>query len=401
MELGPMGPIGESGSLLLRINRNCPWNRCLFCPVYKGRTFSQRPAEEICVDIDAASRIWSVLDEASWSMGFGGRISSEVVGRVILEHPDLYGHGAHKVAQGHSEALHALNNVANWIHHGVRRVFLQDADALAMKPAALAEVLRYLRRRFPTIETVTAYARSRTCSKRTFRDLAVLHESGLDLCLVGIESGSDAVLEFMHKGVTASQHVDAVTKLREAGIRVAAFVMPGLGGRNREFGDHMKRTIRVLNAGRPHEVRVRSLAVIEGTPLHSCMESGGYMPPTEEQMVDEIDCLIAGIDFGCELETLQMTNPLLTFRGNLDDHRDALRAAIARFKTMAAHEKARILLDRCVEGGYLDVLEARGCHDERIEPAVIEARRSIDKASPGVLDKVDEALRLIKSKGIP
>ena len=82
-----MGPIGEGGSLLLRINRNCPWNRCLFCPVYKDRSFSQRPAEEIRLDIDAASRTWSVLDETSWSMGFGGRISGEVVRRVIRENP--------------------------------------------------------------------------------------------------------------------------------------------------------------------------------------------------------------------------------------------------------------------------------------------------------------------------
>jgi radical SAM superfamily enzyme YgiQ (UPF0313 family) len=38
-EQGPIRPPNEAKSLLLRITRNCPWNQCLFCPVYKGRKF--------------------------------------------------------------------------------------------------------------------------------------------------------------------------------------------------------------------------------------------------------------------------------------------------------------------------------------------------------------------------
>jgi len=401
MEIGPMGPIGEGGSLLLRINRNCPWNRCLFCPVYKGQPFSTRPANEIFQDIDAAYRTWAVLDQTSWSMGLGGRISGEVIRRAVHENPGLYGNGTAENVQEHRGALHALNNVANWLRHGARRVFLQDADALAMNPGELAEILQYLKRRFPAVDTVTAYARSRTCSKRSPKDLSALHDNGLSLCLVGIESGSDAVLAFMHKGVSAKQHVDALTNLREAGIRAAAFVMPGLGGRVRELADHIKQTVTVLNAGKPQEVRVRSLAVIDGTPLHECMESGTFIPPDEEQMIDEIDALITGINFACEFETLQMTNTLFTFRGNLDDHRGSLSSAVARFRAMPAHERARFLLERCIMGGYLDFLEAQGCHDEKIEEAVLEAQRSIEHAPHTALEKVNRALRLMKSKGIP
>ncbi len=58
MESDPMGPIGEGVALILRVNRNCPWNRFLFCHVYKGWPFSARRSLEIIKDIDAAARTW-------------------------------------------------------------------------------------------------------------------------------------------------------------------------------------------------------------------------------------------------------------------------------------------------------------------------------------------------------
>ncbi len=51
-EQGPIRPPSEAGSLLIRITRNCPWNRCAFCPVYKGSKFSLRPVEHVLMDID-------------------------------------------------------------------------------------------------------------------------------------------------------------------------------------------------------------------------------------------------------------------------------------------------------------------------------------------------------------
>ncbi len=51
-EQGPIRPPSEAGSLLIRITRNCPWNRCTFCPVYKGTKFGLRPVEHVLKDID-------------------------------------------------------------------------------------------------------------------------------------------------------------------------------------------------------------------------------------------------------------------------------------------------------------------------------------------------------------
>ena len=52
-EQGPIRPPSEAGSLLVRVSRNCPWNRCAFCPVYKGQRFSLRKPHEVLADVEA------------------------------------------------------------------------------------------------------------------------------------------------------------------------------------------------------------------------------------------------------------------------------------------------------------------------------------------------------------
>ena len=55
-EQGPIRPPSEADSLLIRVTRNCPWNKCTFCPVYKGTRFSRRPVEHVLRDIEAVAR---------------------------------------------------------------------------------------------------------------------------------------------------------------------------------------------------------------------------------------------------------------------------------------------------------------------------------------------------------
>ncbi len=56
-EQGPIRPPNEAKSLLIRLTRNCSWNQCLFCPVYKGREFSRRGVEEVKEDIRTIKKI--------------------------------------------------------------------------------------------------------------------------------------------------------------------------------------------------------------------------------------------------------------------------------------------------------------------------------------------------------
>jgi len=228
-----------------------------------------------------------------------------------------------------------------------------------------------------------------------------LHEAGLSWCFVGVESGSDRVLEAMKKGATKRDHISGGQKLMASGIKMAAFVMPGLAGGDREVGRrHVAETLDVLNEVRPAEVRVRSLAVLENAPLRGKWETGGFLLPGEDQMVDELKDLLEGIGFECAFETLQMTN-LFTFKGRLPERRRAFLDALDDYRSLPPLERARYLMNRYVRGGYLEFVLSRDGFDSVLQQKIEEAERSLEEESPEALQKVEMALGAIKSKGIP
>jgi hypothetical protein len=397
-DIGPMGAIGEQGSLLLRVNRNCPWNRCLFCSLYKGRKFEYRTVEEIKHDIDVVKFLADELAAVSLELGFNGRVNREVATALARKYPGAFGPG---LADERMLDLRyaSLGNVCNWLASGGRHVFLQDADALIMRTPELVAVLKHLRDAFPGIERITSYARSKSCIHKSREALREIHEAGLSRVLVGIESGYDPVLEFMRKGVTAGEHIEAGRKVIESGLGLIAFVMPGLGGKRWTEG-HIRGTNRVLNEIQPQLVRLRSLAVQEASPLYAVWKSGDFEPLTDDGMVEEIRRLIEGLDCNCDIETGQLTNILFELRGRLPEQKGNLLHLIQRYQTMPPEQRMRFRFERCLKN-YLSYLEQVGKLDESLISLVEEAIRCLEK-SPGEAEPVvEQAIMAIKQRGIP
>lgn len=244
-ETGIYRPPSEGGSysLLLRVTRNCPWNRCTFCAMYKEETYSMRSVADVIQDIDAISRIAEELDQISHVMGQGGEISRGVVMKMMDNHPELRGH-------------HGFIMVVNWLISGGKTAFLQDANSLNLRSTHLVEILTYLRKRFPSLNRVTSYARSKTIAKRSPEELAAIRTAGLDRLHIGLETGDDELLQKIKKGVTAQEHIVAGQMAMAAGFQVSEYFMPGLGGVEYST-QHALNTARVLNEINPDYARSR------------------------------------------------------------------------------------------------------------------------------------------------
>ena len=277
-EQGPIRPPNEARSLLLRLTRNCPWNRCIFCPVYKRRKFSLRSVEEIKQDILAARGMADEIETLSRKLGYAGAVNDQVVTHIFN-------------TAGFNDQF---RSIAAWLYYKTEACFLQDADNLIMKTDDLVAVLRFLREQFPEISRVTTYSRSRTVIRKSVASLVRIREAGLDRVHIGLETGSDAVLKLMKKGVSADQHIEAGRKLLEAGMELSEYVMPGLGGQQM-WREHALETAKVLNRINPHFIRLRSLRVPQRVPLYEKLADGSFTMQTDDMLAREIKLFVESL----------------------------------------------------------------------------------------------------------
>jgi hypothetical protein len=391
-EMGPIRPPseGRDQSLLIRATRNCPWNRCRFCPVYKGRKFEYRGVADIKEDIDVARGLAGQLSAASWKLGLGGGIDRTVLQSIVRGNPAVY-EGGSAGPEGADLCISSLVNVGNWLATGGRTVFLQDADTLIMRVPELLEVLRYLKAGFPGIERVTSYARARTAARRSPAELADLHDAGLSRLHIGLESGADEVLQYMEKGVTAEEQIRGGRAVVEAGMSLSEYVMPGLGGR-RWSEKHALESARVLDEIGPQYIRLRSLGVRSNTPLHQQMGSAEFQILDEDDMVREIGLLIENLHCRSYLASDQMSNLLWEVEGRLPDDKPAMLETIAAYLAKPPMDR----LSFCLERRRRSFHNIYGGFPAQIQELLSQAQDAVRAESPDASVKVNEAISALK-----
>lgn len=179
-------PPSEGSNLIIQATIGCRFNQCSFCSMYKVKQFRERPLDEVFTDIDRAAARWPT---------------------------------AH-------------------------RVFLADGDAYVLPTDTLAAICDRLKERLPLLQRVTAYATPFNILRKTPDEIGLLKDKRLGLVYLGIETGSDALLKKIAKG-TARQMEEALHRAAEAGLKVSATVITGLGGR-RYWQEHIDATVDLL-----------------------------------------------------------------------------------------------------------------------------------------------------------
>jgi len=375
-EQGPIRPPNEATSLLLRFTRNCPWNQCLFCPVYKKRKFSLRTVEEIKRDIQTARDIADDIKALSWQLGYKGEVNDQVVSHILN--------------RGYYSEQYA--SIAMWLYYGTGACFLQDADNLVMKTSDLVEVLSFLREKFPEITRVTTYSRSRTVFRKSLDSLKKIRQAGLDRIHIGLESGYDPVLKFMKKGVTAAQHIEAGRKVVEAGMELSEYVMPGLGGQ-KWWREHATETAKVLNQINPHFIRLRSLRVPRRVPLYEKLTDGTFVMQTDDMLAEEIRVFIENLEgITSTVTSDHIMNLLEEVTGTLPEDKENMLKVITRYQELP--DKDRLIYRVGRRGGTyrsIDDLQRDPVTYKKIENLIrdIESQKGKEGVEEFITEMVD------------
>jgi len=196
-EICSIRPPTENYSLTFRLTRNCYWNKCRFCPVYKlGARFSKRTLDEVKEDIERAKKIddllieWNIIDpyffnrsdsrfmdlineikEAHREAGFADSDARE-------KQPEISEEIDPRMAwflswfRDKPAIEDSLNHVLTWRTGGARTCFFGDGDSLILKPDFFAEVTGHVKKNFPSLERFTVYGRTKSAAKlRTLSEL--------------------------------------------------------------------------------------------------------------------------------------------------------------------------------------------------------------------------------------
>ena len=331
-EQGVIRPPSEANSLLVRVTRNCPWNRCLFCPAYKGTAFSRRSVVEIKKDLDEMAQY----------------------------------HGSYAA--------------------GITTAFFQDADSLILPTGELLEILTYLKMKFPGITRVTSYARAKSLKKKSIESLKTLKEAGLTRIHTGLESGSAKVLKLIQKGESPEEMVKGGQRVMAAGISLSEYIMPGVGGRALSRENAIE-TANVLNQIRPDFIRVRTFALPPNSPMESMVDDGRFTPLSDLEIVAEIHLLLSHMDempshFRCADFSL---NLLMHVDGHLNMDKARMLEELDQFLSLPIQDqKAYVLLQRSGHYGLhpLDMLK-----NQDVMAQLHEKLEDLEKDDPEGLDR--------------
>lgn len=265
-------PPGEWKSYLLQTTIGCSNNTCTFCGMYLDKKFHIRPIADILEDIRMAKA--------------------------------YYG--------------------------DVERVFLCDGDAIIMRTQELLTILEALHRAFPSLQRVTTYAGPRSTLAKTPEELRTLREAGLTRAYLGVETGCDALLKQVKKGVDAAQMLEAGVRLREAGMDLWVMVILGLAGTGEPSRRHMLDTAAMMNEMKPRHLSALTLTLDPGTELYRDYRAGRFHPITPRESLLEAKLLLENLTVDPLHFTCNHASNYLPLKGGLPEDRDRFLAMLDR-----------------------------------------------------------------------
>lgn len=264
-------PPSEARSLIIQCTLGCSKNTCLFCSMYKAEDFVMRKQEEILSDLQEGARLFP----------------------------------------------------------GTRRIFLADGDALVMPTPRLLEIIYSSRALFPAFERASSYATVKDILQKTDEDLLALRKAGLTLVYIGLESGSDEILRAMDKDQTQEEFVEAMEKVKKAGMKSSVTLIFGLGGR--EKSDlHIRESARAISRTRPDYLSFLSLQLSPRAPLFDQVRKGDFILLSDEEEMGEMRRFIEQTDSpGTVFRSNHASNPV-AIAGTLNEDREKMLEAINR-----------------------------------------------------------------------
>lgn len=266
-------PPSESRSLIIQITEGCSHNKCRFCYMYKSKKFRLKSQDELI--------------------------------KHIQELKSYY--------------------------YAPERIFLADGNVLCLETEKLISLINYIKSEFPSVQRISSYSGPLDLIRKTLEELKLIHEAGLELLYMGVESGSDKVLSMMQKGVNQEQMIEAGQKAIKAGFKFSCMIISGLGG-TEHMKEHALESARVISAINPDYFSLLRLVVEEESELAQDIKQGKFHLLTPIEILDENIIMLENMELNnCVFRANHVSN-YVNQAGILNKDKDELVARLKKFR---------------------------------------------------------------------
>lgn len=192
----------------------------------------------------------------------------------------------------------------------VEKIFFLDSNAIIMPTTDLQDLCEFTYAIFPNLERIGVYGCAKDILEKTVEELKSLKEAGLGIIYMGMESGDDETLKYVHKGVTSAEQVKAGQRVMESGIPLSVTIILGLGGKNR-WQEHARFTGEACSQINPTYLGALTLMLVPGTPLHQNAQSGEFSLLNPHEVLEEMKVLVENLNLdGCVFRSNHASNYL-------------------------------------------------------------------------------------------
>lgn len=254
-------PPSEGRSLIVQATIGCSHNKCTFCEMYKDKKFRMRNVDEVIEDLRLARNRYSYIE----------------------------------------------------------KIFLADGDALIIPTNRLILILNEITALFPECKRITVYASPKSILIKSVEELALLKQHGLYMVYLGLESGDDSILDFVNKGASSAQLIEAGKKVKASGIKISCTLISGLGGKERWI-NHATNSAKVINEIDPDYLGLLTLRV-SNRLINKDVIEGRLTQLSPKEILEEAYLLI---------KELNLTNCI--FRSNHASNYISLAAVLGKEK---------------------------------------------------------------------
>lgn len=213
---------------LLQVTVGCAHNKCNFCTMYRSVQFHVEPLAQVEEDIKEL--------------------------RATYKHID--------------------------------RIFLINGDAFVLSRNKLQAITDLIIKHIPEVSVITMYASISNIKAKSDEDLIAIKNMRINDLWIGTETGNAQSLIDINKGNTLAEARDELLRLVKFGIRHDDGFMLGVAGHGKGIQNAID-TAKLINETKPSILWFGTLGLFEGSPMHTDMLNGKFIPATELEILEE------------------------------------------------------------------------------------------------------------------